>query len=142
MSTYLITGASRGIGLELVKQLLALPATQVSKIYAVTRNTSSSGLNSLISSSKGRIYNIIIPELTNAENVQKGIKEIEADLAGKGLNVVINNAGIQPYSPDMKSVTGEQMMDVFNTNVVSVQVVTAAALPLLQKGREKKVVTM
>ena len=143
MSNYLITGTSRGIGLELVKQLLDLPSSEVRRIYAVTRSKSLSALNEVIESSKGRVRNIIIPELANAQSVAKGIAEIESDLQGDGLDVLINNAGTQPWSPGgMKSVSGEQLLDVFNTNVVSVQLVIAAALPLLQKGKGKKVVTM
>jgi hypothetical protein len=38
MATFLVTGTSCGIGLELVRQLLARPESEVSKIFATTRS--------------------------------------------------------------------------------------------------------
>lgn len=40
------------------------------------------------------------------------------------------------------SMTGEQLAEVFDTNVISAQRVTSALLPLLRKGGEKKIVNM
>ena len=143
MSTYLITGTSRGIGLELVKQLNELPTGLVAKIFAVTRS-SSEPLQQIIDGSGGRVANILIEDITQEESVQKGVSEVERALGPSGgLDVLVNNAGKSAVSPDgMRSVPGDQLRDIFNVNVVSAQVVTMAFLPLLQKGKEKKIVNM
>ena len=142
MATWLITGSSRGIGLELMKQLLDLPSSQISTIFAVNRGPSEA-LNDLISQSAGRVISIVIPDITKEESVKKGVAEVEKHLNGKGLDVLVNNAGIMPLSPGgVQTMSGEQLLDVLNNNVVSAHVVTKMFLPLLEKGEEKKVMNM
>ena len=142
MATYLITGTSRGIGLELVKQLLDLPNTRVSKIFAVTRNAQSTALQKLIDVSGNRIQNVTVDDITDETNVQKALSNVEKALQGQGLDVLINNAGVQPFSPKLCDVPAQQLVDVFNVNVVSAHIFTAAALPLLRKGRERRIINM
>lgn len=143
MSTYLITGTSRGIGLELTKQLLELSPSKISTIIAVTR-TRSDALDTLINQNPTRsLINLVIPDLTNDAAVHKAVEELETRYGISSIDVLINNAGAMPFTPEgAKSVTGDALREIFNTNVVSAQVVTAGFLPLLERGREKKVVNM
>lgn len=142
MATWLITGSSRGIGLELIKQLLDLPSSQISTIFAVNRGPSEA-LNHLISRSAGRVISIVIPDITKEESVAKGVAEVETHLSGKGLDVLVNNAGIMPRSPGgVQTMPGEQLLDVLNNNVVSAHVVTKMFLPLLERGQGRKIVNM
>lgn len=142
MSTYLITGTSRGIGLELTKQLSELPSTQVSKIFAVTRGPSS-GLQRVIDSSSGRVINIVIDNISSKSSVSKAVQEVEKHLNGNGLDVLINNAGMMPVTPEgMKSLTAASLKEVYDVNVVSAQVMSKSFLPLLQKGKGKKIINM
>ncbi|KAK4501590.1 hypothetical protein PRZ48_007399 [Zasmidium cellare] len=139
MASYVITGTSKGIGLELVKQLLELPASQVAKIFAITRNNSSEGLNSLISSNSGRVVNVIA-EVQKEDSLTKAAKEVESHLGGAGLDVLVNNAGVLPWDDkQMENVSSEVLHEVFDVNVVSVNRVTKAFLPLLEKGKKKQV---
>ncbi|THW43757.1 NAD(P)-binding protein [Aureobasidium pullulans] len=98
MATYLITGASRGIGLELTKQLLDLPASQVSKIFAVARNTDTGLLQELVQKHHDRVVPISASVQDNA-SVQKAVEAVKANLQGKGLDVLVNNAGVMDHSP-------------------------------------------
>ena len=142
MSTYVISGTSRGIGLEMVKQLIALPADRVAKIFAVTR-TASEPLQRVIDGSGGRVANIVIEDISQETSVQKGVAEVETALGANGLDVLINNAGILPLSPGgAQSMSGDHLREVLNVNLVSAQVMTACFLPLLRKGREKKIINM
>ena len=142
MASYLITGASRGIGLELTKQLLSLPASEVSKVFALTRSDPSSSLSDLISKSSNRAFHIKA-SIDDSKSVEKAASDVKTRLAGKGLDVLVNNAGIQAACPGgMKTVPPEQLADMFNTNVIGPQRVTQAFLPLLEKGGQKKVINM
>lgn len=140
MSTYAITGTSRGIGLELVKQLTELPKTQIAKIFAITRGPSAE-LQKLIDASEDRIINIVIKDLTNEDSVQEGVTEIQKYTSS--LDVLVNNAGQGSLTPDgVRSVKAADLREILNSNLVSAQVVTASFLPLLENGKDKKVINM
>lgn len=69
-TTYLITGASRGLGLEYTRQLLTLDTS--SKIIATARNpATATELNELSSKNEGRIK-VIKLDVTDAEQVKVG----------------------------------------------------------------------
>ncbi|THX79424.1 NAD(P)-binding protein [Aureobasidium pullulans] len=142
MATYLITGASRGIGLELTKQLLDLPASQVSKIFAVARNTDTGLLQELVQKHSDRIVPISASVQDDA-SVQKAVEAVKAILQGKGLDALVNNAGVMDHSPGkIGSMETDQLTWTLDINVVGVQRVTAAFLPLLEQGTQKKIVNI
>ncbi|OBT60745.1 hypothetical protein VE03_10876 [Pseudogymnoascus sp. 23342-1-I1] len=136
MASYLITGASRGFGLALVRELVSLPATDVGKIFAAARGDSL-GLDELAKSSSDRVI-IVKLDVTNQESIKQAAAKVETKLEGKGLDVLINNAGVCQYSADgVKSM--DNLEESFAINVLGVHWVTQAFLPLLQKGNLKKV---
>ncbi|KAK5097919.1 hypothetical protein LTS08_006674 [Lithohypha guttulata] len=144
MSSYLISGASRGLGLELVRQLSLLPSSQVSSVFAITRGPSDQ-LNKLISSQSdsSRITNVVIQDLTSAQDVAAGVSEVEKHLAGKGLDVVVNNAGAMTFTNGkVWDMPGEDLAEIFRTNVVTAQVLTAGCVDLLKRGIAKKIVNI
>lgn len=142
MASYVITGTSKGIGLELVKQLLELPASQVGKIFAITRNNNSEGLNALLSSNSDRLINVVA-EIQKEDSIKRAAAEVESKLGGSGLDVLVNNAGVLTWDDAaMENVSSENLMQTFDVNVVSVNRVIAAFLPLLQNGNKKQVFNM
>ncbi|KAI4209145.1 MAG: hypothetical protein LQ351_007897 [Letrouitia transgressa] len=142
MASYLVTGASRGIGLELTKQLLQLPASQANKVFALTRSEPSAPLRDLLNKTPDRAVHITA-SVDDSDSVQRAVKEVEAKLKPQGLDVLINNAGTTSFSPGgTKTATPEQLVHVFDVNVVGPQRVTAAFLPLLHAGRQKKVINI
>ena len=94
MASYLITGASRGLGLEMARQLVSLPVSQVSKVFATTR-ADAPGLNELAQQSSGRVV-VVKLDASKEATIKDAAKEVEASLAGKGLDVLINNTGKIP----------------------------------------------
>lgn len=142
MATYLITGASRGIGLELTKQLLELPASHVSKVFAVARNVESDGIKQLEQKYPDRLHPVSA-SVDNTASVQKAVEVVKAKLNGLSLDVLVNNAGISGETKDsIKNMELDQLTQILNVNVVGVQRVTAAFFPLLEQGLEKKVINV
>ncbi|USW51637.1 Putative short-chain dehydrogenase/reductase SDR, NAD(P)-binding domain superfamily [Septoria linicola] len=148
MASYLITGTSRGIGLETVRQLLERPVEEVSKIVAVTRNNSSEALNALVSKSQGRIVNVIISDVTDEDKVQASIdsqsKTPSDPMASMyELVVLINNAGIGDWTPGgVAALKAAKLQEVFNADVISAHLVTSTLLPLLKAGQQRKIINI
>ncbi|KAI8931410.1 hypothetical protein NX059_011740 [Plenodomus lindquistii] len=139
MASFLITGASRGLGLALVKELVSRPSSQVSKVIAAVRG-SASDLDEVAKNSSGRVA-VIKMDVTDQTSIKKAAEETGTILDGKGLDVLINNAGICEYAS-----AGVASMDnletSFTVNVMGVHWTTREFLPLLKKGAMKKVVNM
>ena len=97
MASYLITGSSRGLGLAMAAQPAVLPS-EVSTIFATGRRESSA-LKNLVGSSAGRVIFVQL-ETTSEASIKQAVAQVEQALAGKGLDVLVNNAGIMGFSPD------------------------------------------
>ena len=98
MASYLITGASRGFGLALARELVSRPATDVGIVIASARGDSPD-LDELAKSSSSRVV-VVKLDVTNQESIKQAAVEVEAKLEGKGLDVLINNAGVCQYASD------------------------------------------
>jgi len=139
MASILITGASRGLGLTLIKQLVAFPSSEVSKIIAAARGDAPA-LEKIASESSGRV-SVIKLDVTNRDSINKAAAETKSILGDKGLDILVNNAGICEYAFGGVA-TMETLQNSMNVNVMGVHWTTQAFLPLLQKGSLKKVVNM
>jgi len=116
--TLLITGASNGIGFELVK-------TAVSngyKVFAISRNTSN------LKSMKGVIaFSVDL----NDENDIKGFVDELINQKIK-LDIVINNAGSLINKPFMNT-SIQDFKDIFGVNIFGVASLLRICLPLIHK---------
>lgn len=98
MASFLITGGNRGLGLAIVKELISRRTSNVTKIVATTRNPSPE-LDELVRESSGRLA-VIALDVSSELSVKQAVPELEMALAGKGLDVLVNNAGIAQYAMD------------------------------------------
>ncbi|KAI0638077.1 NAD-P-binding protein [Trametes polyzona] len=137
-SSWLITGASRGIGLELVRQLLESPNNVV--IAACRNPEKASTLKALKDSAKGALH-IIQLDVSDADNIRAIAKDLETILGDKGLDYLVNNAAIGIYDSAF-NVQPQALIDTFRTNVIGPAVLAQVALPFLEKGREKKILNV
>lgn len=94
MASYLVTGASRGLGLALVQQLAARPATEVASIVATARQPRDR-LPSLVEASRGRIAYVPL-DTTSASSVETAVERVQQTHGT--LDVLINNAGVGSYT--------------------------------------------
>lgn len=97
MASYLVTGSSRGLGLALVSRLASLPTAQVGKIIATARQDNSPQLTELVNSSSGRVE-LVKLDVTNNVSIQEAARLVEGKLQGKGLDYLVNNAGLMDWS--------------------------------------------
>ncbi|KAI0765962.1 NAD-P-binding protein [Trametes elegans] len=137
-TTWLITGASRGIGLELARQLLASPDNVVvGTVRDVEKATALSGLKS---TARGTLH-IIKLDLDNFDEIRASAKDVATILGDAGLDYLVNNAGIclqdTPFEIDP-----EVLLRHVRTNVAAPAVVAQAYLPLVEKSAKKTVVNI
>ena len=98
MAAYLITGCSRGLGLTLTTHLARLPASKAKVIFATVRADPTPALKSLVDSSSGRVVPVFL-DASEPKSVKAAVATVEQHLRGKGLDVLINNAGVMSTSP-------------------------------------------
>ena len=129
-----ITGGNRGIGLEIVKQLLSLP-NPPGYIFATCRSLeSASELNSL--SEGNNNLHVVQLDVNDFEGFNQVVSEVERKLEGRGLDLLLNNAGIVDRST-LNEVTAERMIDVYKTNTVAPLMLAKAFRPLLRRAASR-----
>ena len=90
MATFLITGCSRGLGLELATQLAASSTSEVKTVIATARSDTSAALKELIEKSNGRVQFVKL-DVTNQASAKEAATHIASSVGH--IDVLINNAG-------------------------------------------------
>ncbi|XP_078083642.1 C-signal-like [Mustelus asterias] len=129
----LVTGSNRGLGLELLRQLAqAEPPPRY--LFAGCRDPESPRAQDLGNLAK-RFSNIEVLKLDVDDfgSIQECADQIEKILENDGLNLLINNAGVN-YGGALNEVTPEIMMNSYRTNAVGPMMVTKAFLPALLRA--------
>ncbi|KFY42559.1 hypothetical protein V494_02359 [Pseudogymnoascus sp. VKM F-4513 (FW-928)] len=139
MASYLITGASRGIGLGLVSHLAESAKSDVSIVFATARSQTAE-LKALADKSAGRVV-FVEMDTTNQTSVDSAVKTVEGQLGDKGLDYLINNAGVGGFAPEWTEKYTD-LNEEFNVNVTGTHIVTTKFLPLLRKGQAKKIANL
>jgi NAD(P)-dependent dehydrogenase (short-subunit alcohol dehydrogenase family) len=123
MTTTLITGATKGLGLETARQLAKAGHT----VYLGARDAQRG--REAADSVGARP---VLLDVTSDDSVQAAVAVIGQE-AGH-LDVLVNNAGIAGSRKPPGEVTAADMRATYDTNVFGVVRVTQAFLPLLEKS--------
>jgi len=124
---YLVSGANRGIGLGIIKQLSERPDTVV---FAGTRNPESAqDLKALEQSKSGVVHVVKLTSGDVADN--EAALETVKRIAGR-LDVVIANAGIQTSYTGLFDTPVADMRSHWDVNVSGPHVLFQQSLPLLR----------
>lgn len=140
MPSYVIAGASRGIGLGFVEHLAAAPGNTV---FALARNPDAAKPLQDLAKSKPNVH-VLKADMTDPASLQAAADAV-AKATGGTLDVLVNNGGIMgdgwrtidDYSSPQALI--DDFRNVFDTNVLGSVLTTNAFLPLLRKGSIKKV---
>lgn len=98
MASFLVTGASRGFGLALTRLLASYSASEVGTIFATVRGDSSP-LEDLVQKFPGRVI-VVKLDVASEASIEQAAAEVKDKLEGKGLDVLVNNAGICQFAFD------------------------------------------
>ena len=125
-----VTGTNRGIGLELVRNLLKRDDMIV---FATCRNPDQAhDLQQLMAENPGRIH-IIQLDVTNADGIKRAVGQVRQHT--DKLDILINNAGIFPdddRASHLGNLNENSLLRVLRTNSIAPVMVTQALQPLLQ----------
>lgn len=137
MKTLLITGANRGIGFETARQMLG----EGYHIYLGSRD---------LKAGQEAVKKLKAEGLYEVEAVQIDISDPESITAArvaigkrtKGLDVLINNAGITGPWPQTTNADISVFKEVYETNFFGAVLVTQTFLDLLQQSPEPRIVNV
>ncbi|XP_049662187.1 C-factor-like isoform X2 [Accipiter gentilis] len=131
----LVTGANRGIGLELVRQFLGMPSPPA-WVFAACRDPKGQRAQELQNLASKHPNLVIIPlEVTDPASIKAAEARVGEHLRGSGLNLLINNAGTAKAS-SLDNETLENMTQIYTTNTVGPLLLGQAFLPLLKKAAQ------
>ncbi len=126
-TTYLVTGASRGLGAEFVRQLRERGHT----VLAAVRDPRTA---SAASRHGARVVEL---DVDRPETFDAFARALDAPV-----DVLVNNAGIAADDASIRSLGIEAFERVFRTNVFGAALLTKALLPCLRRGTRRAVVNV
>jgi NAD(P)-dependent dehydrogenase (short-subunit alcohol dehydrogenase family) len=134
--TALVTGANKGIGFEITRQLAGLGMT----VHLGARDLGRGTAAAEALCAEGLDVRALQLDVTDPDSVSRAAQRV-ADESGV-LDVLVNNAGIGAPMPPPSETPVEQVREVYETNVFGVIAVTNAFLPLLRKSAAARIVNV
>jgi len=128
-----ITGANRGIGLELVRQYLARGDSVHAGVRTLER---SGGLADLAASSGGRLR-IHACDVADESSVRAFAATVT-----EPVDVLLNNAGVRSRPDELQGFDAEDVTRTFQVNAVGALRVTGALLPMLRRARGARIANL
>uniref|UniRef100_A0A3B3SRV4 Zgc:92161 n=1 Tax=Paramormyrops kingsleyae TaxID=1676925 RepID=A0A3B3SRV4_9TELE len=116
--SFLITGANRGLGLEMVKQLVESRASTC-RLFAACRDPDAPKSQALQDLAKKypKVITVIQLDTTDPRSMKEAAMKVGAKLEGGGLNVLVNNAGVLPRG-DLLHTSEQEFQMSMDTNLM------------------------
>lgn len=125
----LITGANRGIGLGLVKELVHVEHLQ--HLFVGCRRPNEAPELQDIATKHSKVV-LLNMDVTEEESIKQSIDVVSKTVSTDGLNCLINNAGIMDKFKPIENVSADDLRDLYETNTIGPFLLTKACLPLLR----------
>lgn len=129
----LITGANRGLGLEFVRQFVAAG----DRVFAVARSVSD---ELAAAAAVNDAVTIVNADVCEEEDVAAAASAVARDVGF--VDVVVNNAAINPRKLGLGGYSRKVMLETFATNAVAPMLVAQAFLELLQLSKRPRIVNI
>ncbi|KAL6824623.1 hypothetical protein J3E69DRAFT_381500 [Trichoderma sp. SZMC 28015] len=144
MPSYLVTGASRGLGYGMIKVLASDP---LNKVIGLVRDATAT--RARLSADNVSNVHIVAADITDDKALREAAEETKRFLGDAGLDVLINNAAYVSKATELKNFKDfehdvpavlQDAQQSFEINVVGVLKAIYAFLPLVREGKLKKIV--
>lgn len=133
----LITGANRGIGLEVARQL----AEKGFRIFLAARQREAGEQAAAALHKSGAQVTSVALDVTDAESLRNAAREVTAQ--GDHLDVLVNNAAILgDENLSVFETSAATLQDVLATNTIGPLLVAQAFLPLLAKSKAGRIINV
>lgn len=139
MQSILITGANRGLGLELTRQYLNDGDV---KIFAACRNPERAQQLGELANLYAGLIRVVQMDVNDESSIDAAVNTIAAEVSA--LDLLINNAGMFPkgdhQSRNLGELSAHDVGEVVTTNAVGPLIVTQSFRQLLLNGDNPRVV--
>jgi NAD(P)-dependent dehydrogenase (short-subunit alcohol dehydrogenase family) len=125
----LVTGANSGIGFEIARQLLAAGLDVLAGARDAARGAEAAAR-------LGPRARPVLLDVTDEASIAAAAAGISR------LDVLVNNAGINPGGEDITGTSAEQFRRAYETNVFGLVAVTQAFLPALRRSPHPRIVNL
>jgi NAD(P)-dependent dehydrogenase (short-subunit alcohol dehydrogenase family) len=138
MERILITGAGRGIGLELARQYLE----RGDVVLATARNFNPDAAADLyaLAAQHGDRCHLLPLDVTDEDAIAAAA--VQAGALVDGLDVLINNAGVFPRNERPETLDAQVLLQTLHTNAVAPLIVVRELLGLLRSGRRPRILNI
>jgi len=123
----IVTGSSRGIGLELVKQLL-------------DKGMKVAGWSRTDPKIENKNFQFVKTDVSDADSVKKAFEETTEKFEGK-VSVLVNNAGMGHYGP-MLDMSFDKWKEMFDINVHGIYFCSNSVIPGMKEMDEGHIVNV
>jgi short-subunit dehydrogenase len=131
----LITGATAGIGRTTALHL----AKEGHHVIATGRKQAQ--LKSLKTEARDTKLDTLTLDVTSAESIAAAVSAVDALTGGRGIDVLVNNAGFGVLGPTSE-ISDAEMRRQYETNVFGLMNVTRAFLPKMRDRRSGRIVNV